>query len=252
MRDFRDAKAMARSARAALAAKGLKISVGESLELIAKAFGVADWNALSAQVQAATQAGAAPPTPPAGARAPTSERDSFSANLEATLQRAVAAARERKHDYTTLEHLLLALIDDPDAAGVISASEVDPATLRQTLTRYLDHDLASLVVESAGEPKPTAGLVRVVQRAVREALIHQNLAAYPDPKDYVAAVRAIGGIAPRASGRNATTGAHVLVALFSEIESHAVFFLDGQGMTWRKARKFSGLGEPKASGDAAA
>jgi hypothetical protein len=102
MRDFRDAKIMARTLRAALAAKGLKITISESLELIAQAFGVADWNTLSATIraEAPTRPESASPTPP-----PTAEsvaRPRFSVELEATLHRAIANANQRKHEYATL------------------------------------------------------------------------------------------------------------------------------------------------------
>ena len=125
MRDFRDAKAMAQTVRAALAAKGLKITISESLELIAKAFGAPDWNTLSAAIKAAEtepdQSQAPSSAPPAEApqtREPpapipqSAGRVSFSAALEATLHRAVGLAAARKHELTTLEHLLHALIED--------------------------------------------------------------------------------------------------------------------------------------------
>jgi hypothetical protein len=295
MRDFRDAKAMAQSIRAALAAKGHKITIAESLELIAKALGAADWNTLSAAIKSAETEPAdeplAPPpdnaaalnrvatalgwadwdaltealrtvspdqpgrraprqpgasiTPPPGnvamdrlavalgwtdwealaaalrtvspdqpgrrapgeggaqlTAAPTGQR--FSSALEATLHRSVALAAERKHGYNTLEHLLLALIDDPDAAAVMEACAADLVALRATLTRYIDEDLKQLTKLgdlSVGDPEPTAGFHRVIQRSV----IHvQTANKYP------------------------VTGANVLVAIFSERESHACYFLQQQ------------------------
>ena len=82
---------------------------------------------------------------------------SFSRNLEETLHRAVAYANQRKHEYTTLEHLLLALIDDADAAGVMRACEVDLGDLKKSLTAYVDNELKSLVVDDGEDAKPTPG-----------------------------------------------------------------------------------------------
>src|SRR5260370_28805430 len=114
MRDFRDAKGMAHTLRAALAARGFKVTISQSLELIADAFGVADWNTLAAAIRQDApaprdKAASRPPPPPAG-WAPSS---SFSAALDLTLHRALACANQRDHEYATLEHLLLALIDAP-------------------------------------------------------------------------------------------------------------------------------------------
>src|SRR5690606_6824359 len=111
---------------------------------------------------------------------------SFSRNLEETLHRAVAFANERRHEYATLEHLLLALTDDADGALVLNACDVDLAALRTNLVNYLDVELKSLVVEVGEEAKPTAGFQRVIQRAV----IHVQ-----------------------SSGQDDVTGANVLVAI---------------------------------------
>src|SRR5580658_5991575 len=108
MRDFRDAKAMARTLRQALAAKGVTITNSESLELIAKALGAKDWNTLAAMIQAAEPVEAATPRPSPSPASPPSTGQRFSPELEASLHRAVALAVERKHQYTTLEHLLAA------------------------------------------------------------------------------------------------------------------------------------------------
>jgi hypothetical protein len=201
MRDFRDAKAMARALRGALAEQGHAISNSQSLELIAKAFGLNDWNTLSAKIQAAGKAEPAPEPPPRPKGDPA--RLGFSPTLQATLHGAVAAAARRQHEYATLEHLLLALTDDPDAAAALDACRVDRAALKATVERYLDTELKELVVPAA-EPKPTPGFQRVIQRAV----IH---------------IQAAGG--------EVVTGANVLVGLFSEQESHAAFFLGEQGVT---------------------
>ncbi|HLY79930.1 MAG TPA: glyoxalase superfamily protein, partial [Caulobacteraceae bacterium] len=217
MRDFRDAKAMAKTFRAALAAKGLKISVGESLELTAKALGAADWNTLSAAIRAARSETAAepalaerPPDPSPPADRPR-RGTYFSAALEATLHRAVGLAEARKHSYTTLEHLLLALTDDVDAAAVLEACRVDLARLRTDLTRYVEDELRLPAVNEDLPTAPTAGFHRVVQRAV----IHVQ-----------------------SSGRGVVTGANILVAVFSEAESHACAFLTMQDATRSDAVNF--------------
>ena len=146
---------------------------------------------------------------------------SFSRNLEETLHRAVAYANQRKHEYATLEHLLLALIDDQDAAAVMRACDVDLAALKKSLTNYLDNELTSLVVEDGEDAKPTAGFQRVIQRAV----IHVQ-----------------------SSGREEVTGANVLVAIFSERESHAAYFLQEQDMTRYDAVTSSPTASPRRPG----
>jgi len=230
MRDFRDAKAMAKTIRAALAAKSLKLSIGESLELVAKAFCAVDWNTLSAAIRTAQSEKAAEParaTPWSDPRPPEDRPgrsvQMFSTALEATLHRSVGLAVARKHSYTTLEHLLLALTDDVDASAVLEACKVDLARLKTSLTRYIDDELLSLVQKEDGPQAPTAGFHRVVQRAV----IHVQ-----------------------SSGRMQVTGANILVAMFSEAESHAYFFLSEQGMTRHDVVNFIAHGIRK--GDAAA
>ena len=146
---------------------------------------------------------------------------SFSRALEKTLHRALAIANERRHEYATLEHLLLSLIDDSDAASVLRACSVDLDILRKNLTQYVDSELENLVVESREEAKPTAGFQRVVQRAV----IHVQ-----------------------SSGREEVTGANVLVAIFAERESHAAFFLQEQDMTRYDAVNYISHGIAKRPG----
>ncbi|MGP1396474.1 MAG: ATP-dependent Clp protease ATP-binding subunit ClpA [Inquilinaceae bacterium] len=128
----------------------------------------------------------------------------LSRNLEQTLHRALAYANERRHEFATLEHLLLALGEDQDAVAVMRACGVDIDRLRRDLGSYLDTELTNLVNTSVDDAKPTAGFQRVLQRAA----IHVQ-----------------------SSGREEVTGGNVLVALFSERESHAVFFLQEQQMT---------------------
>jgi len=129
---------------------------------------------------------------------------SFSSILEETIHRALTLATERKHELATLEHLLLALLEDKDAVSVINACDVDIEPLRADVKNYLDNDLSSLRIEDFEESRPTAGFHRVIQRAV----IHVQ-----------------------SSGREEVTGANALVALFAERESHAVYFLQERDMT---------------------
>ncbi|MDP6896499.1 MAG: Clp protease N-terminal domain-containing protein, partial [Rhodospirillales bacterium] len=128
----------------------------------------------------------------------------LSRNLEQTLHRALAHATERSHEYATLEHLLLSLTDDQDGVAVMKACGVDLERLVAELLEFVDQDLDDMRREQDGDPKPTAGFQRVIQRAV----IHVQ-----------------------SSGREEVTGANVLVALFSERESHAVYFLQMQDMS---------------------
>src|SRR6202167_675785 len=128
----------------------------------------------------------------------------LSRNLEKTLHRAFAFANDRRHEYATLEHLLLALTEDQDAMAVLRACTVDIEKLRRELINYIDNELVNLVAAQVEDAKPTAGFQRVLQRAV----IHVQ-----------------------SSGREEVTGANVLVSLFSERESHAVYFLQSQEMT---------------------
>jgi ATP-dependent Clp protease ATP-binding subunit ClpA len=129
---------------------------------------------------------------------------SFAPALETTLHNALAHATERSHEYATLEHLLLALIDDEHAAKVMQACGVDLGELGDTVTHYLDTELESLKVSGSVDPSPTSGFQRVVQRAILHV---------------------------QSSGKEEVTGANVLVALFSERESYAVYFLQQQDMS---------------------
>jgi ATP-dependent Clp protease ATP-binding subunit ClpA len=146
---------------------------------------------------------------------------SFSRSLEQALHRALALANERNHEYATLEHLLLALVDDQDAAGVMRACGVDLDILRRSLADYVSNELGNLVSDSRDEAKPTAGFQRVIQRAV----IHVQ-----------------------SSGREEVTGANVLVAIFAERESHAAYFLQEQDMTRYDAVNFISHGIAKRPG----
>jgi ATP-dependent Clp protease ATP-binding subunit ClpA len=145
----------------------------------------------------------------------------FSRALEKTLRKALAIANERRHEYATLEHLLLALIDDPDGAAVLKACNVEIDVLRRNVARYIDTELENLVVEAGEEAKATAGFQRVVQRAA----IHVQ-----------------------SSGREEVTGANVLVAIFAERESHAAYFLQEQDMTRYDAVNYISHGIAKRPG----
>lgn len=145
----------------------------------------------------------------------------FSNQLERSLHRALTLANERFHEFATLEHLLLALTEDRDAVSVLNACNVDLGVLRQELIGFLDQQLPDLVTESTEDAKPTAGFQRVVQRA----LIHVQ-----------------------SSGREEVTGANILVAIFSERESHAVFFLQQQDMTRLDAVSYISHGVAKTLG----
>jgi ATP-dependent Clp protease ATP-binding subunit ClpA len=145
----------------------------------------------------------------------------LSPNLEQSLHRALALANERRHEYATLEHLLLALADDPDAIAVLRACGVDVERLRRDLSEYVQNELTSLVTSRLEDAKPTASFQRVLQRAA----IHVQ-----------------------SSGREEVTGANVLVAMFAERESHAVFFLQEQDMTRLDAVNYISHGIAKVPG----
>src|SRR5580658_1281116 len=145
----------------------------------------------------------------------------LSRNLEKTLHRALAYANERRHEYATLEHLLLSLTEDQDSVAVLRACTVDLDKLRRDLLNYVDNDLASLISSHVEDAKPTASFQRVLQRAA----IHVQ-----------------------SSGREEVTGASVLVAMFAERESHAVYFLQEQEMTRFDAVNYISHGIAKAPG----
>ena len=145
----------------------------------------------------------------------------FSQGLEKALHQALTFANERHHEYATLEHLLLALIDDADAAAVMRACNVDLEELKRTVLTYIDTELDNLVTGYDEDSKPTAGFQRVIQRAV----IHVQ-----------------------SSGREEVSGANVLVAIFAERESHAAYFLQEQQMTRYDAVNYISHGIAKRPG----
>ncbi|MBN9279264.1 MAG: ATP-dependent Clp protease ATP-binding subunit ClpA, partial [Hyphomicrobium sp.] len=146
---------------------------------------------------------------------------SFSQSLEQALHRALEYANERSHEYATLEHLLLALLDDADAAGVMRACNVDIEKIRRRVTEFLDEELDMHVSKNAVEAAPTTAFQRVIHRAV----VHVQ-----------------------SSSREEVTGAQVLVALFAERESHAAFFLQEQEMTRFDAVQYISHGIAKRPG----
>jgi ATP-dependent Clp protease ATP-binding subunit ClpA len=145
----------------------------------------------------------------------------FSQGLERALHQALTLANERHHEYATLEHLLLALLDDADAAAVMRACNVNLDELKQTVLAYIDTELDNLVTGYDEDSKPTAGFQRVIQRAV----IHVQ-----------------------SSGREEVSGANVLVAIFAERESHAAYFLQEQQMTRYDAVNYISHGIAKRPG----
>ena len=143
----------------------------------------------------------------------------LSRDLEETLRRALNLAGERRHEFATLEHLLLALIDDPDALAVFDGCKMDIAKLKSSLETHLEEEMSGIVSNADEiEVQPTAGFSRVIQRAI----IHTQ-----------------------SSGRGVATGANVLVAIYSERESHAVWFLNSLNMSRLDAVSFlsHGTGE---------
>ncbi|MEQ9661985.1 MAG: ATP-dependent Clp protease ATP-binding subunit ClpA [Parasphingopyxis sp.] len=148
---------------------------------------------------------------------------SFARELEQTLHNALAEAANRKHEYATLEHLLLALTDDDHAAQVMTACGVEISELQEAVTVYLDNELDALKIDGTTDPSPTSGFQRVVQRAILHV---------------------------QSSGRDEVTGANVLVALFSERESYAVYFLQQQDMSRLDAVSFISHGVGKGDSSA--
>jgi ATP-dependent Clp protease ATP-binding subunit ClpA len=145
----------------------------------------------------------------------------LSKNLEKTLHKALEEATKRTHEYATLEHLLLALTVDQDAMAVLRSCGVALDKLAEGLEKYLERELGYLKSADPEEAKPTTAFQRVLQRAA----IHVQSA-----------------------GREEVTGANVLVALFSERESHAVYFLQEQEMTRFDAVNYISHGIAKVQG----
>jgi len=148
----------------------------------------------------------------------------LSPHLEETLHRALALASEHRHEYASLEHLLLALTEDPDALAILRGCQVDVDDLRTQLEAYLTEELESIIASVPTDPQPTTGFQRVLQRAV----IHVQ-----------------------AAGRGEATGANLLVALFHERESQAVYFLQTHNLTRLDVMNYLSHGLTRAKGGAA-
>ena len=149
----------------------------------------------------------------------------LSQDLEETLRRALSLAGERAHEFATLEHLLLAMTDDPDALDVLHGCKVDVPQLRELLSRHIKEEFTSIVNPAEDlEVQPTSGFQRVVQRAI----IHTQ-----------------------SSGRGVATAANVLIAMYSERESHAVWFLNSLNLSRLDAVSYlsHGTGEPVEGAD---
>ena len=146
----------------------------------------------------------------------------LSKSLEQSLHHSLALANSKNHEFATLEHLLLALTEDEDAADLMRACGVDLDRLHQALEKFIDEELSDLVTDrDEVEAKATAGFQRVIQRAVHHVQM---------------------------SGRGEATGANTIVAIFSERESHAVYFLEEQGMTRLDAVSYISHGISKVPG----
>ena len=145
----------------------------------------------------------------------------FSRDLEETLHRALNLATQRRQEFATLEHLLLSLTEDSDAVAVLRACNVEIEKLKTRLIAFLDDELSVLVAQDAEDAKPTLSFQRAVQRALFNV---------------------------QSSGREEVSGANVLVAIFSERESNAVYFLQEQDMTRLDAVSYISHGIAKAPG----
>ena len=124
--------------------------------------------------------------------------------LEVSLHMAFVEARQKQHEFITVEHLLLAMLDNPSAAEVLKACGVDLDELRGVLTDFISEHTPRLSPHSDADTQPTQGFQRVIQRAILHV---------------------------QSSGKKEVTGANVLVAIFGEKESHAVYFLNQRGVT---------------------
>jgi Clp amino terminal domain, pathogenicity island component/Glyoxalase superfamily protein len=221
-----------------LAANGISLKQTHAYEALAQTLGYANWNTLQALLSA-TPLMESEASPAARAltdkqtahtdESPMEERRAvegarkprLSPSLEQSIYRAIGLGTERHHEYAALEHLLLSLTDDKDAASVLLACHINMDQLRNELTDYIDSKLDSLVTAVPGTTKPTTAFQRVVQRAVLRNMI---------------------------SGRDEITGANVVVALFSEPESFALNILQQQGMTRVDAEKYIVHGPAKPLG----
>ena len=126
--------------------------------------------------------------------------------LEVSLHMAFVEARQKRHEFITVEHLLLALVDNPTAADVLRATLVNLDDLRKALAAYIQENTPQVAGKEEVDTQPTLGFQRVIQRAIMH-------------------VQSTG------SGKKEVSGANVLVAIFGEKDSHAVYYLHQQGVT---------------------
>ncbi|OYY66633.1 glyoxalase superfamily protein [Sphingomonas sp. 28-62-11] len=197
MRDFRDAKQMAQTLREALASKHHRISVGESLELIAHLFGIADWNTLSARIKVDEHA---LETPSTQRKAATIQ---FTRTTEEALIRALREAAERGQGEATLDHLLLSLTRDPDAVAMIKACGINLTAFRNLVAGSLEGDVGDKGNHPVHDAIPSPSFQRTVQRAILDL---------------------------QAGGGESLTGANLLIAILSEEESAAARLLRENGI----------------------
>jgi len=203
MRDYRDAKAMARTLRETLAAKHHKITVGESLEIIARLFGVADWNTLSAVIKNSERVGNSTDARGRGGGV------QFASTTEQALHRALRIASDRGHSQATAEHLLLSLTKDPDASAILKAQAINLSAMTEQISRSIEAGTRSDSRGGANDPTagpdpvPSPTFQRVVQRAILD--LH-------------------------ATGGGSVTGAHLLTAISSNEDSIAARILREHGI----------------------
>ncbi|MDG9698519.1 ATP-dependent Clp protease ATP-binding subunit ClpA [Ottowia cancrivicina] len=145
--------------------------------------------------------------------------------LEASLHMAFVEARKQRHEFITVEHLLLALLDNPSAAEVLTACAANVEELRASLSSFIADNTPQVAGEGEVDAQPTLGFQRVIQRAIMH-------------------------VQSTASGKQEVTGANVLVAIFGEKDSHAVYFLHQQGVTRLDAVNFIAHGVRKDEADA--
>ncbi len=153
--------------------------------------------------------------------------------LEVSLHMAFVEARQARHEFITVEHLLLALLDNPSAAEVLRACAVNIEDLRKTLSNFINDNTPTVPGTSEVDTQPTLGFQRVIQRAIMHVQSASN-------------------------GKKEVTGANVLVAIFGEKDSHAVYYLHQQGVTRLDVVNFISHGvrkdqpsEPQKAADAA-
>ena len=145
--------------------------------------------------------------------------------LEVSLHMAFVEARKQRHEFMTVEHLLLALLDNPSAAEVLTACAANVEELRASLSTFITDNTPQVAGEGEVDAQPTLGFQRVIQRAIMH-------------------------VQSTASGKQEVTGANVLVAIFGEKDSHAVYFLHQQGVTRLDAVNFIAHGVRKDEADA--